>query len=138
MVSYVGHGDIVVGLPAVETLRPQLGQHSWKSTPKWLVPASARAADEEHITDMVQEAPFQEEMDQSVERVPNEEESISPRSCGGQCLQRRAISHEENGHSRGQGNEGDLVEEVRGEAMPDSNGIGDHFASFALSSRGVL
>lgn len=80
---------------------------------------------------MVQVASFQEEMDQGIECVPDEEESIASGSGWGQGLERRAVSNEKDSYSGGQGNQGDLIEQVRWQAVPERTGLGGHVGSLS-------
>ena len=66
--------------------------------------------------------------------MPDEEESVTLRGRWGQSLQRRAIGHEENDYSRGQRDQGSLVEKVRGKGRYEWR-VGSHLDGVIALSR---
>lgn len=61
---------------------------------------------------MVEEASFQEEVDQCVKRVPDEEEAVAARCRRREGLERGRVGHGQDHNSRREGHEGGLVEQV--------------------------
>lgn len=65
---------------------------------------------------MVEEAPLQEEVDQGVERVPDEEEAVAARGRRREGLERGPVGHCQYQNRRGERHECGLVEQVWREA----------------------
>ena len=65
---------------------------------------------------MVEEASFQEEMDQGVEGMPDEEEAVAARGRRREGLERGRVGHAQDDDGRGKGHECGLVEQVWREA----------------------
>lgn len=65
---------------------------------------------------MVEEAPLQEEVDQGVERVPDEEEAVAARGRRREGLERGPVGDGQDQDRRSERHEGGLVEQVWREA----------------------
>lgn len=78
------------------------------------------------VTCVVEEASFQEEVDQGVERVPDEEEAVAARGRRREGLERGAVGHGQDEDGRGERDEGGLVEQVWREASVGGCRIASH------------
>lgn len=64
------------------------------------------------MTCVVEEASFQEKVDQGVERVPDEEEAVAAWGRRRQRLERGRVGHAQDHEGRGEGHECGLVKQV--------------------------
>lgn len=87
------------------------------------------------MTCVVEEASFQEEMDQCVERVPDEEEAVAARGRWREGLERGPVGHGQDHDGRGEGHERGLIEQVWREAGVGGCCVACHCDRYGVDER---